>query len=119
LGSSFLLPRAAGTRLASELLLLGKVFDAAKAQRAGFVTEVVPPGEELALALQWAEHLASLAPVSVQETKRLLRQAQQDGLSAAVSREGSALVRALSSGEAAEALAAFAEKRPADFTAFL
>ena len=118
LASSFLLPRAAGSRLASELLLLGNTFDANKALRAGFVNELVPAGEELALALQWAEQLASLAPNSVRMTKQLLREGQQAGLSAVIAREGEALVAALSSGEVREALAAFLEKRRPDFSPF-
>jgi enoyl-CoA hydratase/carnithine racemase len=118
LGSSFLLARAAGSRLANELLLLGNFFNAEMARRAGFINEIVSPGGELSLARQWAEQLASLAPVSVQGTKRLLREAQQDSLSAAVLREGSALEKAICSDEAAEALTAFIEKRPADFSAF-
>jgi enoyl-CoA hydratase/carnithine racemase len=118
LASSFLLPRAAGSRLASELLLLGQYFDAAKAVRAGIVNEIVPPGEELALARQWAEHLASLAPGAVQATKRLLRATQQQGLADAIAREGAALVTAMGSAEAGEAVAAFLEKRRPDFSRF-
>jgi enoyl-CoA hydratase/carnithine racemase len=118
LASSFLLPRAAGSRLASELLLLGNGFDANKALRAGFVNELVPPGEELALAQRWAEQLASLAPNSVQATKRLLREGQQAALSTVIAREGDALVAALSGGEVREALTAFLEKRRPDFSPF-
>jgi len=118
LASSFLLPRIAGARLASELLLLGQVFDAHKALRAGMVTELVPAGEELALARTWAEQLAAMAPVSVQTTKRLLRDAQNDGISAAIAREGEALAKVLGSAEAREALAAFTEKRRPDFSSF-
>jgi enoyl-CoA hydratase/carnithine racemase len=118
LASSFLLPRAAGSRLANELLLLGNTFDANKALRAGCVNELVPPREELALARQWAEQLASLAPNSVQTTKRLLREAQQTDISAVIAREGEALVTALSSGEVREALTAFLEKRHPDFSPF-
>jgi enoyl-CoA hydratase/carnithine racemase len=118
LASTFLLPRAAGSRLASELLLLGNTFDAHKAQRAGLVNEVVPPGEELALARQWAGQLASLAPSSVRMTKRLLREAQQGGLSTAIAHEGAALVTALGSDEVQEAVTAFLEKRRPDFSSF-
>jgi len=116
--SSFLLPRAAGSRLASELLLLGNTFDAEKAMRAGIVNELVSPGEELALALQWATHLASLAPDSVQMTKRQLGEAQRSNLPLFIAREGEALVRTLSSGEVKEATSAFLEKRRPDFTPF-
>lgn len=118
LGSSFLLPRAAGSRLASELMLLGTPFDARKAVLAGLVNEVVPAGEELVLARQWARQLAALAPASVRMTKRLLREAQWDGLSAAIVREGDALVAALGSDEVREATTAFLEKRSPDFSPF-
>jgi len=118
LGSSFLLPRAAGSRLASELLLLGNLFNAEKAMRAGLVNEVVSPGEELPLAQRWAEQLAALAPVSVQGTKRLMREAQHGGLPAAALREGVALAISFGSAEVEEALTAFIEKRAADFSAF-
>ena len=104
--------------MASELLLLGNSFDARKAMRAGFVTEVVAPGEELALAQQWAAQLASLAPLSVQGTKRLLREALRQDLSAAIDREGAALAQAVASPEVGEALAAFAEKRRPDYSRF-
>jgi enoyl-CoA hydratase/carnithine racemase len=99
--SSFLLPRAAGSRLASQLLLLGNTVDANTTLRAGFVNQLVEPGDELALTLQWAEQLASLAPNSVQTTKRSLRQAQQAGLSAVVAREGEAEHRIASQGDTA------------------
>ncbi|TPG76404.1 enoyl-CoA hydratase/isomerase family protein [Pseudomonas arsenicoxydans] len=118
LASSYLLPRAAGSKLANELLLLGKLFDAHKAQRAGFVNEVVPAGEQLALARQWAEQLAALAPTSVQTSKRLLREAQQEGLAKAIASEGAALVASLNHGELQEAVAAFLEKRRPDFSKF-
>lgn len=116
--SSFLLPRAAGSKLANELLLLDKIFDAHKAQRAGFVNEVVPAGEQLALAWQWAEQLAALAPASVQTSKRLLREAQQEGLAKAIASEGAALVDSFSRDELQEAVAAFLEKRLPDFSKF-
>jgi enoyl-CoA hydratase/carnithine racemase len=118
LGSSFLLPRAAGSRLASELLLRGQAFDAGTALRAGLVNAVVPAGEELPLARKWAARLATLAPASVQATKRLLREGQQQGLATTIAREGEALATALRSGEVKEARDAFLAKRPPDFSSF-
>ena len=118
LGASYLLPRAAGSKLANELLLLGDGFDAATALRAGLINVFVPAGEELGVARQWAGQLAALAPDAVQTTKRLLREAQHGGLPACVAREGEALAHALSSGEVKEALAAFIEKRRPNFSRF-
>lgn len=118
LASSYLLPRAAGSKLANELLLLGHFFDAKKAQRAGLINEIVPAGEELALAREWADQLAALAPTSVQTSKRLLREAQQTGLKKTIANEGEALVTALKSDEVQEAVTAFQEKRRPDFSRF-
>ncbi len=118
LASSFLLPRAAGSKLANELLLLGHFFDAKKAQRAGLINEIVPAGEELALARQWAQQLAALAPASVQTSKRLLREARQEGLDRAIANEGQALVASFKSEEVQEAISAFVEKRRPDFSRF-
>lgn len=118
LASSWLLPRAAGSKLANELLLLGQAFDAQTAKRAGLINEFVPPGEELALASRWAAHLAALAPRSVQASKRLLREAQHVDLATSIAIEGDALVAALASPEVQEATTAFLEKRRPDFSKF-
>ncbi|CAN7263287.1 enoyl-CoA hydratase-related protein [Pseudoduganella sp. LjRoot289] len=116
--SSWLLPRAAGTRLASELMLLARFFDAEKAMRAGLVNELAAPGEELALARSWARELAALAPASVRLTKRLLREGQHASLADTISHEGKAFVATLSGPEVREAVSAFKGKRRPDFSAF-
>lgn len=118
IGSSYLLPRAAGSRLATELVLLGNLFDAQLAQRAGFVNTVVEPGNELAAARAWAEQLAAKAPVPVSESKHLLHTEHLAELHAAIDREGEALTTAVNRGEFREAAAAFVEKRAPDFSAF-
>ena len=118
IGSSYLLPRAAGWRLASELILLGNLFDAQLAQRAGIVNSVVEPGNELALAREWADQLAAKAPVPLIESKHLLHVEHLAELHAAIDREGEALVTAIQRGEFREAAAAFTEKRAPDFSAF-
>lgn len=73
--SSYLLPRIAGTKRASELLLLGEVFGAEVAAEAGIVNAVTGEGGALALALEKAQALAALPPRSLSTTKRLLRAA--------------------------------------------
>lgn len=118
IGSSYLLPRAAGPRLANELVLLAKLFDAHTAQRAGFVNTVVEPGSELAMARQWAKDLTAQAPNALVESRRLLREEHAAGLHAAIDREGEALFAAVQLGEFDEAVAAFIAKRSPDFSAF-
>ncbi len=117
-GSSYLLPLNAGMRLASQLVLLGEPFDADTALRAGIITTVEPEGQALARARQTATALAQLAPGPVARAKQLLRQGHQTALQAALAAEGAALQDCMQSPELAEAVVAFIEKRPADFSRF-
>ena len=117
-GSSYLLPRMAGARLASELFLLGRMFDASVAQRAGFVNTLTEPGEEFTLVREWAEHLAALPPAAVRMSKQLVREARSADINQAITREGAESVAAMGRGEVHEAVAAFIEKRAPDFSPF-
>ena len=56
------------------LLLTGKLLAADDALRAGFLTEVVPSGEALhARALELAEEIAALAPLTLRASKEMVR----------------------------------------------
>ena len=59
--SSFLLPRLIGHQHASELLLLGEPFSAAKAREIGLVNAVYPDSELIDNALAQAQKLAHAA----------------------------------------------------------
>jgi enoyl-CoA hydratase/carnithine racemase len=117
-GSTLLLPRLVGHAKASELLLLGERFSAAVAHGLGLVTDVVPDEQvgERARALAWA--VAQRPPACVRLTKQLLREGLGDRVRAALHREGAQFVERLRSDEAREALAAFLERRPPDFSRF-
>ena len=117
-GSSYLLPRLVGRHMASELLLLGRLFDAAEARRFGIVNDVVPSSQLEALAVEMAEEVAAQPPNAVRVTKRLLRAAMQEAIAAAGRREVEAFLPMLKGAEAREALSAFIEKRAPDFSRF-
>ncbi len=117
-GSSVLLPLSAGPRLAAELLLTGKSFNARKAAEAGLVNEFVPDGEVHETAMSFADDIAALPPGSVQLTKKLLRGPVASEVQEAIGAEGRHFVERLGSAEAKEALNAFVEKRPPDFSSF-
>jgi enoyl-CoA hydratase/carnithine racemase len=117
-GSSLLLPRVAGLQRAAELLLLGERFDAERAREAGFVNEVVAPDQLSQRVSSRAADLAALPPAAVRQTKALIRQNLSDQLIEVMEREGEVFMERLASPEAAEAFAAFFEKRAADFSRF-
>jgi enoyl-CoA hydratase len=58
-GGTQRLPRIVGMGRALELILLGRPVEADEALRIGLVNRVVPPGEEVGAACEWAEALAS------------------------------------------------------------
>ena len=117
-GSSLLLPRVAGLQRATELLMLGEPFDAQRAREAGLVNEVVAPDQLNQRVASRAEALAALPPAAVRQTKALIRHELIGRLKEVMEREGTVFMERLGSPEAAEAFAAFFEKRTADFSRF-
>src|SRR5215475_15905201 len=69
--STFLL-RQVGEKIARDLLLTGRLFDAAEAQRIGLVTEVVPAEQLMDRARTVATQIMENSPASLAATKRLL-----------------------------------------------
>ncbi|MBR0654666.1 enoyl-CoA hydratase [Plastoroseomonas arctica] len=117
-GSSLLVPQRAGQLLANELLMLGDAFTPATALRAGIVNAVVPIGELMATAETVARRLAAKPPSAIAATKRLLRQSGAAPLSEHMEAEFARFAALLRGPEAAEAVAAFQEKRKPDFSRF-
>lgn len=118
LGSTYLLAMHAGMRLANELILLGRAFDAQTAQRAGIVNEVLPADQVLAKAEATAQALAELPPGPLRLTKRMLKDVHRAALTMAVHAEGRNLERTFAGAEVQEAIAAVLEKRAPDFSGF-
>lgn len=73
MGMSYHLPRIVGTSVAADWMLTGRTVSAAEADRRGLVSEVVEPDRLCDRALELASHLADLAPLGVQLTKRALQ----------------------------------------------
>lgn len=108
--STFLL-RQVGEKIARDLLLTGRLFDAAEAQRIGLVNEVVPADHLMARAHALAALLMENSPASLRYTKRLLSAAARAEVDAQI--EGAiqenAAVR--STPDFREGISAFLEKR--------
>ena len=115
-GSSFLLPRQIGYLQAAELILLGGTFNAARASELGLVTAVVPDPNLLAKATETAQTLARKPAVALRICKDLMKRPQREQLEQAVARELQEFAVRVRSAETKEAITAFFEKRPPDFS---
>jgi enoyl-CoA hydratase/carnithine racemase len=102
----------AGPARAKQMILSGLPIDARRAEAWGVLSEVVPAADLREATRQTAERIAAQAPVAVQVAKQLI-----DGLRPRVP----ASLESLGSGltaftdDAAEGLASFRERRPAQF----
>jgi enoyl-CoA hydratase/carnithine racemase len=104
--STLLLPRIAGIKTATELLMLGDKFDAERAEKAGLINHLVADGQALTAALEAATSLLALPDESVRITKRLLRRDKPDILKV-IEEESELFRKRTHSAEAKEAIARF------------
>jgi len=112
--SSLLMTARLGHVRAFSMFVLGEAVGGRDAAAWGLANAAVPPGELRARARAAAEAVASRPPSAVAATKRLMRDA--GAIAARMALEGEHFLAQLHTAEAKEAFAAFAEKRPPDFT---
>jgi enoyl-CoA hydratase/carnithine racemase len=115
-GSSFTFPRLAGHAGTAELLLLGRKFDAPRAEALGLVTRIVPERDLMTVARDTAAALAAKPAGALRAAKALLKEPVRERIRQAMRDENLAFARRLGSAESKEALTAFIEKRPPNFT---
>jgi enoyl-CoA hydratase/carnithine racemase len=110
------IPMRIGYLRAAELLLLGVPFDANRAAELGLVTRVVHDAKLLETAAETAQKLAEKPAAALQASKRLLKKPWRDALLEAAKAENSEFSVRVRSADSKEAINAFFEKRPPDFT---
>jgi len=106
-GSSLLLPQILGQRLAFELLVEGRPFDARRAQSSGLVNQILPREQLESALLNRARALAQIAPEAMHLSKQLLREPQRSQLHDIIDREARLFAERLTSPEARAAFTAF------------
>ncbi len=116
MATTYLLPEVAGSALAREMLLTGRMLSGAEAAQAGLVNRAVPRADVLATALAAAESVAAAAPVATRLTKRALQHGGHASFEAALEWEALAQPVTLASADLQEGLRAQREKRPPRFT---
>ena len=115
---SLLLPQLAGHQRAAEILLTAEPFDAQTAHAMGLINQIVPADQLMDTAMKKAQKIAALPSVSIQQTKRLMKQHQHAVVMETLVNEAEIFVKQLKSPEAKEAFSAFLEKRKPDFSKF-
>jgi enoyl-CoA hydratase len=116
MGTSWLLPRLIGAARSHELMLTGRRMAAEEALRVGLVADVTEPDALSERALQGAREIAALAPWGVRLTKRGMWSALEiPSEQAAVEYEDRQQIMATFGRAVPEAVAAFLDKRPAEF----
>ena len=116
LGGTQRLPRAIGYYKAAELVLTGRLMDAAEAERAGLVSRVVPAAELLDEAAKVAETIAAKSLPVAYAAKESLRASQETTAAEGLRFEKQVFTSLFALDDQKEGMAAFREKRAADFT---
>ena len=115
-GGTQRLPRLVGAGTALRLILTGDLIDAEEAHRIGLVDVLTEDAELHARASDLARTIAGHSPVALRLAKAAVSAAFEAPLSAGLSLERELFVTAFGSDDKREGIAAFLEKRPAEFT---
>ena len=114
-GGTQRLTRAVGKSKAMDMVLTGRMMDAAEAERANLVSRVVPADQLIAEALKIADRIATLSPVALQVAKQSVNRAFEMTLVEGVRHERTLFLSLFGTPDQKEGMAAFVEKRKAVF----
>jgi enoyl-CoA hydratase/carnithine racemase len=114
-GNTQLLPRLVGYGKAMEMVLTGDLIDAAEARADGLVQRLVPDADLDATTRALAERIAGNAPIAVVLAKHLVRMSESTAVDVGLRWENDLFAYCMTTQDAAEGRAAFAEKRPPVF----
>ncbi|HKB64013.1 MAG TPA: enoyl-CoA hydratase [Burkholderiales bacterium] len=114
-GGTQRLPRAVGKAKAMDLVLTGRMMDAAEAERAGLVSRVVPADKLIDEALAAAERIAEFSLPSVMMAKEAVNRAYESPLAEGMLFERRLFHALFATEDQKEGMAAFVEKRKPKF----
>jgi 2-(1,2-epoxy-1,2-dihydrophenyl)acetyl-CoA isomerase len=114
-GLSWLLTQEIGYARAYQLAIEAEKIPASRCLEWGLVNRIVPQGEVVANAVEWAQSIAQRAPIAMGLTKRAFRAAAQQGLKNAMAFEAMLQKTALATEDCREGVTALMQKRKPDF----
>jgi enoyl-CoA hydratase/carnithine racemase len=114
--ASYLLPLIIGYQRAAEMLYTGEWIDARRALALGLASRVCTKIDLLPDLLAVAAKIAAGPLGSIRHTKRLLLATRAEQVRAARAREDAGFIERVGTPENIEAITAFFEKRPPDFS---
>ena len=114
-GGTQRLPRAVGKAKAMDLVLTARTMKADEAERSGLVSRVVPADKLMEEALDAATVIASMSLPSVRIAKEAVNRAYESSLNEGLLFERRVFHSLFATDDQKEGMAAFAEKRAADF----
>ncbi|MGC1575799.1 MAG: enoyl-CoA hydratase [Beijerinckiaceae bacterium] len=115
-GGTQRLARAVGKAKAMDLVLTGRIMDAAEAERCGLVSRVVPAAELMTEAMKTAETIANLSLPIVMMAKESVNRAYETTLAEGIRFERRVFHAMFATKDQKEGMAAFVAKRPPAFS---
>lgn len=116
MGGSQRLTRAVGKAKAMDMILTGRTIDAAEADRIGLVSRVVPADELLVQANAVATTISQMSRSASRMAKEAVNRAFESSLTEGLLYERRLFHSAFATDDQTEGMAAFTEKRAANFT---
>ena len=115
IGGTQRLARAVGKAKAMDLILTGRMMDAAEAERSGLVARVVPAASLMEEAMKVAETIAAMSQPSLLAAKEAVNRSFETSLAEGVRFERRVFHALFATKDRKEGMAAFIEKRPPRF----
>jgi enoyl-CoA hydratase len=115
MGGTQRLTRVVGKAKAMDLILTGRMMDAAEAERSGLVARVVPAASLMEEAMKVAETIAAMSLPSVLVAKEAVNRSFETSLAEGLRFERRVFHALFATEDQKEGMAAFVAKRPAKF----
>lgn len=115
-GGTYLLPKAIGLHKAKELMFTSELITASQAMELGFINYIVKDEDLEEKTYEFANKLASRAPLAIRFIKKMVNESQNMTLDNTLKHEASLQALLVQTEDCKEGIAAFKEKRKPNFT---